>query len=63
MVSEEWSQLLKAHPFRSSKRGKFIHLLKQGSKPILKIKSKKKYQAMDVVEAITNNKRLRNDSV
>ena len=40
LVSKEWVDLLNAHPFRSAKKGKFIHLLKQGSKPILKIKKK-----------------------
>ena len=49
MVTNEWMSLLNAHPFRSGKKGKFIHLLKEGSKPILKIKSRKKFQALDVV--------------
>ena len=54
--------LLNAHPFRSGKKGKFIHLLKEGSKPILKIKSRKKYPALDVVGQIENNKRMRGNS-
>ena len=54
--------LLNAHPFRSGKKGKFIHLLKEGSKPILKIKNWKKYQALDVVGQIENNKRSRHNS-
>ena len=52
-------ELLHAHPFRSSKKGKFIHLLKEGSKPVLKIKTKKKYPAMDVIKKIEDGKRMR----
>ena len=58
-VTKEWMDLLNAHPFRSSKKGKFIHLLKEGSKPILKIKARKKYPAMDLIKKIEDGKRMR----
>ena len=60
-MSDTWMQLLHAHPFRSNKKGKFMHLLKKGSKPLKIIKARKKYDPMDVNLEITNSKRMRLD--
>ena len=60
-VSDTWMQLLHAHPFRSNKKGKFVHLLKKGSKPLKIGKAKKKYEAMDVSQVIGEEKRMRLD--
>ena len=60
-VSDNWMQLLHAHPFRSNKKGKFMHLLKKGSKPLKIIKARKKYDPMDVNQEIVESKRMRLD--
>ena len=58
-VSDAWMQLLHAHPFRSNKKGKFVHLLKKGSKSIKIGKPRKKYDPMDVDNLIGEGKRMR----
>ena len=60
-VSDAWMQLLHAHPFRSNKKGKFVHLLKKGSKPIKIGAARKKYDPMDVNQEIETSKRMRLD--
>ena len=55
--------LLQAHPFQSQKKGKFINLLKIGSKPIKSIRSKKKYEAFDILGEIkTSEAKRRRDN-
>ena len=58
-VSDTWMQLLHAHPFRSNKKGKFVHLLKKGSKPLKIVKARKKFEPMDMEKVIGENKRMR----
>ena len=61
-VSDEWLNMLNAHPFRSAKRGRFVHLLKESTKPIKIGKPKKKYEALDVSKMFGSEKRLRTGS-
>ena len=63
IVNDEWMALLQAHPFQSQKKGKFINLLKKGSKKQKEMKPKKKYQAFDIMGSIeeTTLKRKREE--
>ena len=47
-VSDEWMNLLNHCPYKSQKKGKFIHLLKSGSKVREIKKVRKTYDVFDI---------------
>ena len=61
LVNDEWMALLQQQPFQSQKKGRFINLLKSGSKPAKEMKPKKKYEPLNIMEKLDTSfgKRIR----
>ena len=57
LMTEEWAALLNAHPYKGAKKGRMLHLLKQNSKALKPIKSRKKYEQLDLDELIKKRPR------
>ena len=47
LISEEWYQDLLDMPFQGGKKGKMVHLLSQGAKPVKIKRIRRKYPILD----------------